>query len=222
MKILIIGEEIHLDEAKTKLASHSLSLFGDHREAERFVGRHDLVFDFLIDEDPSLLQAYHEDSVPVFLNTTKMTLQEILVAQDRSLKGTVFGFNGLPTFFNRNVMEVCLRRREDEAELQKICNQLESDYLIVDDRVGMVTPRVVCMIINEAFFTVQEGTSTKEDIDQAMKLGTNYPFGPFEWSERIGIHHVYELLDALFEDTRDERYKICPLLKKAYLESLMP
>ena len=58
-----------------------------------------------------------------------------------------------------------------------------------------------------------------EDIDQGMKLGTNYPHGPFEWCEKIGIRNVYELLEALYEDTKEERYKICPALKKAYLKA---
>jgi len=76
------------------------------------------------------------------------------------------------------------------------------------------------MIINEAYYAVLEGTATREDVDLAMKLGLNYPFGPFEWSNRIGVKHVYELLEAVYEDTRDERYKICPLLKKEYLAAL--
>ena len=82
---------------------------------------------------------------------------------------------------------------------------------------GLVTPRVLGMIINEAFYTCQEGTATKADIDLAMKLGTNYPFGPFEWSGKIGLGQVYHLLEAVYADTRDERYKICPMLKKEYL-----
>jgi len=89
--------------------------------------------------------------------------------------------------------------------------------VIVEDRVGMVTPRVICMIINEAYYTTMEGTATKEDIDLAMKLGTNYPFGPFEWALNIGVENVFELLEALYEDTKDDRYRICPLLKKEYL-----
>lgn len=108
-------------------------------------------------------------------------------------------------------------RPEDEVKLKSICEKLETPYLLVDDRVGMVTPRVISMIINEAFYTVQEGTATREAIDMAMKLGTNYPFGPFEWCQRIGIRHVYELLEVLYEDTKDERYKISALLKKEYL-----
>lgn len=81
----------------------------------------------------------------------------------------------------------------------------------------MVTPRILMMIINEAYYTVQEGTAGKLDIDTAMKLGTAYPHGPFEWLQQIGIRDVYEVLDALYQDTREERYKICPLLKTEYL-----
>jgi 3-hydroxybutyryl-CoA dehydrogenase len=76
------------------------------------------------------------------------------------------------------------------------------------------------MIINEAYYTVQEGTASREDIDLAMKLGTNYPYGPFEWCQRIGIKYIFELLTAVYEDTKDERYRICPLLKKEYLSEI--
>jgi 3-hydroxybutyryl-CoA dehydrogenase len=133
------------------------------------------------------------------------------------LASTLFGFNGLPTFLNRQTIEVSLLKKEDEDTLRKTCAELQTDFLVVEDRVGLVTPRVICMIINEAYYTLLEGTASREDIDLAMKLGSNYPFGPFEWSQRIGIKHVYELLEALYDDTRDERYKICPLLKKEYL-----
>jgi 3-hydroxybutyryl-CoA dehydrogenase len=76
------------------------------------------------------------------------------------------------------------------------------------------------MIINEAYYTVQEGTANRADIDQAMKLGTNYPLGPFEWCHKIGIADVYETLEAIYNDTHDERYKICSLLKHDYLTLL--
>ena len=70
------------------------------------------------------------------------------------------------------------------------------------------------MIINEAYFAIEEDVASRTDIDLAMKLGTNYPFGPFEWSQRIGIKNVYQLLKAVFESTQDERYKICSLLER--------
>jgi 3-hydroxybutyryl-CoA dehydrogenase len=54
--------------------------------------------------------------------------------------------------------------------------KLDWKYIQVEDRVGMVTPRVIFMIINEACCTLQEGTASMKDIDTSMKLGTNYPF----------------------------------------------
>ena len=95
-----------------------------------------------------------------------------------------------------------------------IAQELKLNYKIVDDRVGMVTPRVICMIINEAYYTVQEGTANKNDIDTAMKLGTSYPYGPFEWASIIGLKNVYNVLAAVYDDTKDERYKICQMLKR--------
>ena len=116
-------------------------------------------------------------------------------------------------------MEVSSTSIDQNVKLKSICESIGTDFEIVDDRVGMVTPRVIALIINEAFYTVQEGTATKKDIDLGMKLGTNYPNGPFEWCKKIGIQNIYELLEAMYEDTKDERYKISPALKKEYLKA---
>ncbi len=218
MNILMVGNARNLDECRAKFGEHHYTLEGDHREAERFVTGSDLVFDFIIDEEPFQIEIYREKpTARVFLNTAKISLAELSNLADHRIKAHVFGFNGLPTFVNREVLEVCRLEPGHEGELSSICRQLNTRYLVVDDRVGLVTPRIICMIINEAYYTVQEGTATRDAIDQAMKLGTNYPYGPFEWCERIGVKHVYELLEAIYEDTHDERYKICPLLKKEYL-----
>jgi len=219
MKILIIGNEQNLIEFKSKFGEHhEFALVPEHRDAEKFLLSHDLTFDFIIDEEPEEFQIYFEKKVTVFLNTTKISLLELVQQKQKPMRCSIFGFNGLPTFLNRNIFETSLLNKSDETELRKICDQLGTLFMVVDDRVGMVTPRVISMIINEAFYAVQEGTASREDIDKAMKLGTNYPFGPFEWCKRIGTKHVYELLDALYDDTKDERYKICPLLKKEYLQ----
>jgi 3-hydroxybutyryl-CoA dehydrogenase len=67
----------------------------------------------------------------------------------------------------------------------------------VPDDPGFVTPRIISKIINEATLALQEGVSTKEEIDAAMKLGTSYPYGPFEWSDKIGNDKIQKLLLAL-------------------------
>lgn len=217
MKILVVGEPAHLSECRLKFPDHDVKHVESHDEGDVLISDGDVVFDFIIDRHPERFQMYALKPVRVFLNTVLSTLGSLTQSFSRQLKCTAFGFNGFPTLFNREFLEVCVLRNDDVAPLEKICSALKAEYLLVDDRVGLVTPRVICMIINEAYYTIQEKTATREDIDLAMKLGTNYPYGPFEWCEKIGLKHVYELLDALYRDTHDERYKISALMKKEYL-----
>jgi 3-hydroxybutyryl-CoA dehydrogenase len=80
------------------------------------------------------------------------------------------------------------------------------------DEPGMVSPRVIAMIVNEAWFALEEGVSSREDIDVAMKLGTNYPFGPFTWGEKIGVKKIVSLLTTLHQ--KSPRYEVSASLKK--------
>lgn len=219
MNILVIGEQNHMEECKDKFGKRNQYQFAKgHQEGEKYFLSSDVVFDFIIDENPDQMEVYRDHpKVIAFLNTTKISLLELVSSFTNTIECTLFGFNGLPTFVNREVLEVAVSIEKDLSALEKICLELQTKFLVVDDRVGMVTPRVICMIINEAYYTFQEGTATREDIDRGMKLGTNYPYGPFEWCQRIGLRHVYELLEAVQEDTKNERYKICPLMKKEYL-----
>ncbi|MDD5761818.1 MAG: 3-hydroxyacyl-CoA dehydrogenase family protein [bacterium] len=84
----------------------------------------------------------------------------------------------------------------------------------VTDFSGLVLRRVLFMIINEAVYTLWEGVASREDIDLAMKLGTNYPMGPLEWADAIGLDRVYGGLRGLYEEYGEDRYRPCPLLRK--------
>lgn len=219
MNILIIGYEHQVVELKEKLGErHNYIIAQANEPSPEDLQSADVVFDFSIEDSPENLEVYASIAgLPVFVNAAKVSLAE-LAFMNGSPDCHLFGFNGLPTFINREVLEVSLLKQQEKEALESICKNLDTDFALVDDRVGMVTPRIICMIINEGYYTVQEGTAGKEDIDQGMKLGTNYPHGPFEWAEKIGIDNVYELLEAVYEDTKDERYKICPMLKKEYLQ----
>lgn len=221
MNILTIGSDTNLIECRQKFDDqHHYTLSNDQQNGKKFFSDSDVVFDFTIADFPHQMEVYvNHPKLTVFLNTTLKNLQDLGSHVDHKLSASVFGFCGLPTFLNRPVLEVSLNQESHEKKLNYICDQLKTEYVQVKDHVGLVTPRVICMIINEAYFTVEEGTATREDIDLAMKLGTNYPYGPFEWAQKIGIKNVYEVLRAVYEDTKDERYKICPSLRK---ESLLP
>ena len=85
----------------------------------------------------------------------------------------------------------------------------------VGDSPGLVLGRVVCQVINEAAFALQARVGSARDIDTAMRLGFNYPRGPLEWAERIGLGHVLAVLDGLWTQRREERYRASPLLRDA-------
>jgi len=99
-------------------------------------------------------------------------------------------------------------REAAQQVMQRLGRQLEW----VSDQAGFVGARIVSAIINEAYLTVQEKVSSKEDIDTAMKLGTNYPWGPFAWANAIGVKNVYALLNKLARE--QPRYQPALLLKE--------
>lgn len=213
MKILVIGHESHYEECTQKFVAHHHVMFAsDHKHVQSNLAQADVVFDFTTGTT-SPVQYYADWRGVVFLNTTEVTLTS-LVSDSLSSGPRFFGFCGLPTFLNRDVLEVCLTREENLQYLKEVCTKLETKFVRVADQAGLVTPRIVCMIINEAYYTEEEGTATRADIDQAMKLGTNYPYGPFEWGQRIGLKNVCQVLEAVYRATGDERYQICPLLKR--------
>ena len=80
-------------------------------------------------------------------------------------------------------------------------------------RLGFHYPRAISMIVNEAYFALGENLATKEAIDLAMKNGVNYPMGPIEWGEKIGLKYIIDLLTEYSEITQDPRYRIAQELK---------
>jgi len=119
--------------------------------------------------------------------------------------------NAWPTFLKRPLVEAYCVSDSIRTETEKLFAAFNRKISWTADVSAFVTARVVAMIINEAYYTLQEAVSTKAEIDTAMKLGTNYPYGPFEWSEKIGIQQIAGLLDNLAID--NPVYTPAPLLK---------
>ena len=74
--------------------------------------------------------------------------------------------------------------------------------------------RIVCQLVNEACFALAGGVGSAADIDAALRLGFNYPRGPLEWADLIGVDQVLATLDALFEELHEERYRASALLRR--------
>lgn len=211
MQIVVIGNDLNLKECQEKFGTDHQYEKTDHKEVKSLLKPGIIVFDF----EPNDLLIYDQNNITVFLNSTFTTLLSLTGKTKSRIR--FFGFCGINSFLNREILEVTTVDGNSHVELERICSQLNTKFKIVDDQVGMITPRIISMIINEAFYAIEESVASRVDIDLAMKLGTNYPFGPFEWCNKIGIQNVHQLLKAVYENTNDDRYKICQRLTEEAL-----
>jgi 3-hydroxybutyryl-CoA dehydrogenase len=93
--------------------------------------------------------------------------------------------------------------------------QLGFHHEWVGDAPGLVLGRIVCQLVNEAWFAVGEGVGSEEDVDAGLVLGLAHPRGPVEWGRAIGLDHVAAVLDGLWAERREERYRVAPLVRRA-------
>jgi 3-hydroxybutyryl-CoA dehydrogenase len=165
----------------------------------------DAVIDLLFEQNGYDV-SYLKNILPkaVFVNSINKTISEIGFPFIR--------INAWPGFLKRNVAEVCCNDDLTKIEAEKILSLLNRKVEWIPDIKGFISPRIVSMIINEAYFSLEENVSSKEEIDIAMKLGTNYPYGPFEWAKKIGLKNIVNLLIELSKD--EKRYEPASLLLK--------
>lgn len=157
---------------------------------------------FILKEEVTIEEPGIFSGKPVFINSTVQTLKQL------GLPNNFSRINAWPGFLNREIWEVATG---DELLIKDIFQKSGWKYIIVEDEPGLISARIISMIINEAYFALGENVSTKDEIDLAMKLGTNYPYGPFEWSRKIGLKNIYVLLEKL--SVNDTRYSIAPAIK---------
>jgi 3-hydroxybutyryl-CoA dehydrogenase len=165
----------------------------------------DAIMDLLFEEngyDVTHLKSYTRKII--FVNSIAKTVSEIDLPLIR--------INAWPGFLKRNIAETACRNETNKKEVEKILSSLNKKTEWVPDVKGFISARVVSMIINEAWFALEENVSTKEEIDIAMKLGTNYPYGPFEWGKKIGLKNIAGLLSEL--SLTEKRYLPASLLIK--------
>lgn len=217
MKVYIVGNDSELASIAKKFNTNIQAVHVPIPDKDSFE-ENAVIFDFgtLV---PQVL--YGQISLPhnstLFFNAPKTTIAELLNKGLPVQSNRLFGFNGLPQLIDASVLEVSVLDEMDTEALSTLMNILGISFECITDTIGMCAPRIISLIINEALFTLQEGTAEKEDIDTAMKLGTNYPNGPFEWLQAIGVGNVYEVLEAVHQYTGEERYRPAALLKKYYL-----
>jgi len=110
------------------------------------------------------------------------------------MKHRLVGIAALPTLIRNSVIEVSPTVYTSESAVdvaRKFFISLKKEIAVVQDRVGMVLPRILCQIINEAMFAVQQDVALPKDIDTAMRLGMNYPSVRLSGGKESGFNQVY-------------------------------
>jgi len=98
--------------------------------------------------------------------------------------------------------------------IKKISAEIGKTAVQVNEAAGFVVNRILIPMINEAAFIKMEGVSDIEGIDNAMKLGANHPMGPLELGDFVGLDICLAIMDVLYKETGDSKYRACPLIRK--------
>ncbi len=221
MKIFISGSNNRVSELQKIISKEHIFFSDDGKNNLLPLNDFDLIIDLNLDDHPEHLHRYAGLKGKTVIGcAVKKTLKSMAAEYGGECLCTLAGMNALPAFIARTTVEISFLKKEDEPLFAERIKPLAWNYLTVADQTGMVTPRIIVMVINEAFFTLYNGVTSVEDIDKGMNLGTAYPFGPFEWANKIGIKDVYETLKAIHDSTQDDRYRICPLLKEQYTNAI--
>jgi 3-hydroxybutyryl-CoA dehydrogenase len=147
-------------------------------------------------------------------NTSSLSITEMasITFRAENCIGMHF-FNPVPKM---KLLEIVRALETSEATLQacvEVGSRMGKEVVVIRESPGFVTSRINAMIGNEAFYMLQEGIASAEDIDKALKLGLNHPMGPFELVDLVGLDVRLSILEYLHK-TLGEKYRPCPLLSQ--------
>ena len=166
----------------------------------------DAAIDLSFEQMPGRIALYKTCGKPVLIASVITTLHDLQVED-----APIARFNNWSSTNERTKLELAANS-SSISTIEHLLKNWQIDYEITADAPGFVSARIIAMIINEAYLALGEEVSTIPEIDTAMKLGTNYPNGPFEWCDLIGAANVSALLEKLSQ--QNTRYTPAPLLKQ--------
>lgn len=148
-------------------------------------------------------------------NTSSLSISELAAASGRPDRflGLHF-FNPAPAMQLVEVIAGAATSPETLATAMEFAASLGKTPVKVSEAPGFVVNRLLFPMINEAVFMLMEGTASAEDIDTAMQLGANHPMGPLRLADLVGLDITLAIIENIFRETGDSKYRPCPLLKK--------
>lgn len=146
-------------------------------------------------------------------NTSSLSLTELAACTDREIIGMHF-FNPAPVMKLVEVIPGLTATRADIDRVIEITKEIGKEPVEVKDSPGFVVNRILIPMINEAIDLYAQGVATVEGIDTAMKLGANHPMGPLALGDLIGLDVVLAVMNVLYSETGDAKYRPAFLLKQ--------
>lgn len=148
-------------------------------------------------------------------NTSGLSITEMASATGRSHKviGMHF-FNPVPVMKLVEVIKGNDTSEETFQMIMELSKKLGKEPIAINEAPLFAVNRILCPMINEAAFTLMEGVASAEDIDKGMVLGANHPIGPLALADLVGLDTLLLVLDTLYAETGDSKYRPCPLIRK--------
>ena len=146
-------------------------------------------------------------------NTSSLSITEIGKGLSKPIVGMHF-FNPAPVMKLVEVIAGMNTPKETVEKVKEISVALGKTPVQVNEAAGFVVNRILVPMINEGICVYAAGVSDIEGIDTAMKLGCNHPMGPLELGDYIGLDIVLAIMDVIYNETGDSKYRACPLLRK--------
>jgi len=181
----------------------------------------DLVIEAVIEDMAVKLDTYKKldevtrDEVVLATNTSSLPIIEIAVSTKRPEKVVgIHFFNPAPVMKLVEIIRSIATSEQTYQFAYDFAKYIGKEPVKTKDHPGFIVNRILIPMLNEAVLAHEDGVGSPEDIDKAMKLGTNHPIGPMALIDLIGADVVLDIMDVFYEEFKDSKYRAAPLLRK--------